>query len=118
MTLPDTTLPGTAPSGTAGAVRLMKEEAVRRLAGRQAVDLDPRAVARHAGVERATADRLFPDRTALLTALVLDAYNSMGESAERAAAAAEGTGADLLERWVAVGRASAPGPWPTPRSTS
>ncbi|RST07056.1 TetR/AcrR family transcriptional regulator [Streptomyces sp. WAC07149] len=80
----------------------MKEEAVRRLAGRQAVDLDPRAVARHAGVERATADRLFPDRTALLTALVLDAYNSMGESAERAAAAAEGTGADLLERWVAV----------------
>lgn len=84
------------------SVRRMKAEAVRRLADRQFVDLDTQAVARGAGLEPAAAQQLFPDEEALLTALILDAYHGMGESAENAEAAAGAAGAGLLDRWTAI----------------
>jgi AcrR family transcriptional regulator len=86
------------------SVQRMKAEGIRRLANRQFVDLDPRAVARGIGLDHAPLQQLFPDEEALLTALILDAYHGMGESAEQAAAAAAAAGADLLGRWVAVWR--------------
>ncbi|MDO0924152.1 TetR-like C-terminal domain-containing protein [Streptomyces sp. TG1A-8] len=83
------------------AVLRMKAEAVRRLAARQHVDLDPSGVARDAGLDPVRAEEFFPDRDSLLTTLVLDAYNAMGDSAERAATEAEKAGADRLGRWTA-----------------
>ncbi|MEU3534255.1 TetR-like C-terminal domain-containing protein [Streptomyces murinus] len=83
------------------AVSRLKAEAGGRLAARHRVDLDPAGLARAAGVDPALIEERFPDRDALLTELVLAAYNAMGDSAERAAAEAQKAGAELLSRWVA-----------------
>ncbi|MFJ8781208.1 MULTISPECIES: TetR-like C-terminal domain-containing protein [unclassified Streptomyces] len=82
-------------------VARMKAEAVRRLAARQQADLEPSGVARDTGLDPERPRQLFPDRDSLLTALVLDAYHAMGDSAEKAAAEAEKAGASRLDRWVA-----------------
>ncbi|GHG49221.1 TetR-like C-terminal domain-containing protein [Streptomyces griseocarneus] len=88
--------------GQDALVRRAKEEAVLRLAGRRNVDLDLGAVAGASGIELARLREHFPDEEALLTALILDAYNAMSDSAEAGAARAAAAGAGLLERWVAV----------------
>ncbi|WP_190128026.1 TetR-like C-terminal domain-containing protein [Streptomyces mashuensis] len=80
----------------------VKEEAVRRLALRREVDLDLSAVAEGAGQDLDAVRQRFADEEALLTALVLDAYNAMSDSAEAAAGAAAAGGAGLLERWTAI----------------
>src|SRR4051794_6803764 len=87
--------------GPDAVVAQMKAEAARRLATRWRIDLEPAGVARAAGLDPARAKELFPDRDGLLTALVLDAYHAMGDSAERAAAEAEKAKAGRLGRWVA-----------------
>ncbi|MFF0014491.1 TetR-like C-terminal domain-containing protein [Streptomyces sp. NPDC005374] len=87
--------------GADAAVTRMKAEAISRLATRQNVDLEPSRLARDAGLDPARTEGLFPDRDSLLTALVLDAYRGMGDSAERAEAEAEKAGAGRLGRWVA-----------------
>src|SRR5256714_2079201 len=63
-----------------------------------------RAVARDMGMVSSALYRYFASRDELLTALILDAYNAMGEAAERAdAGVTERT--DLAGRWFAVARA-------------
>jgi AcrR family transcriptional regulator len=65
-------------------------------------DLSLRAVARELGVVSSAVYRYFASRDELLTALILDGYNSLGEEVERAEAAAPRH--DLSGRWYAAGR--------------
>ncbi|MDH6611909.1 AcrR family transcriptional regulator [Streptomyces sp. SAI-208] len=78
----------------------IKDEARRQLAAEGASKLSLRAVARELGMVSSALYRYFPSRDDLLTALIIDAYDSLGESAERAHGAVEA--AAPLERWVAV----------------
>jgi AcrR family transcriptional regulator len=66
-------------------------------------NLSLRAVARDIGVVSSALYRYFGSRDELLTALIIDAYNALGEAAERADAATPRT--DLYGRWMAVGNA-------------
>ncbi|MDQ0912763.1 AcrR family transcriptional regulator [Streptomyces canus] len=78
----------------------IKDEARRQLAAEGAAKLSLRAVARELGMVSSALYRYFPSRDDLLTALIIDAYDSLGESAERAHEAVAGAGP--LERWVTV----------------
>ncbi|MEV6614706.1 TetR/AcrR family transcriptional regulator [Streptomyces sp. NPDC051051] len=78
----------------------IKEEARRRLAAEGAAKLSLRAVARELGMVSSALYRYFPSRDDLLTALIIDAYDSLGESAETAHSAV--ADADPVRRWVAV----------------
>lgn len=97
----------------------IKDEARKQLAAEGASKLSLRAVARELGMVSSALYRYFPSRDELLTALIIDAYDSVGEAAERAhrtavadgsaparpaapkAVAAARSGAHLA-RWVAV----------------
>ena len=68
--------------------REIKEAARRQLAETGAPQLSLRAVARELGLVSSALYRYFPSRDDLLTALIIDAYDSLGEAAETAAAAA------------------------------
>ncbi|GAA2402509.1 TetR/AcrR family transcriptional regulator [Streptomyces glaucosporus] len=81
----------------------IKEEARRQLAREGAARLSLRAVARELGVVSSALYRYFPNRDELLTALILDAYDAIGSTAERALAAADGD--RPVARWRAVCRA-------------
>ena len=80
---------------------------IKRIARRHlAVDgpnLSLRAVARDLGVVSSAVYRYFASRDDLLTALIIDAYNSLGEATEQAEAAVARD--DLRGRWTAVGLA-------------
>src|SRR5690242_4303759 len=78
----------------------IKDEARRRLAAEGAAKLSLRAVARELGMVSSAVYRYFPSRDDLLTALIIDAYDALGEAAERARDAA--SGAPPLARWSAV----------------
>jgi AcrR family transcriptional regulator len=80
--------------------REIKEAARRQLAETGAPQLSLRAVARELGLVSSALYRYFPSRDDLLTALIIDAYDSIGEAAE-AAAAANGT-AGPRSGWRAV----------------
>ncbi|MGW2645941.1 TetR/AcrR family transcriptional regulator [Streptomyces sp. NPDC001393] len=78
----------------------IKEAARRQLAEEGAAKLSLRAVARELGMVSSALYRYFPSRDELLTALIIDAYDSLGEAAEQARdAAAEGA---PVARWTAV----------------
>ncbi|MEU4035557.1 TetR/AcrR family transcriptional regulator [Streptomyces collinus] len=79
----------------------IKDAARRRLAAEGAAKLSLRAVARELGMVSSAVYRYFPSRDDLLTALIIDAYDSLGEAAE-AAHAQTGEGADPVRRWTAV----------------
>jgi AcrR family transcriptional regulator len=81
----------------------IKDEARRQLAADGAAKLSLRAVARELGMVSSALYRYFPSRDDLLTALIVDAYNAVGEAAETALAQA-GTGRPDA-RWTAVCRA-------------
>ncbi|MEH0581197.1 MULTISPECIES: TetR/AcrR family transcriptional regulator [Streptomyces] len=81
----------------------IKDEARRQLASEGAAKLSLRAVARELGMVSSALYRYFPSRDDLLTALIIDAYDSLGESAEAAHAAV--ADAVPVERWIAVGEA-------------
>ncbi|GAA4671875.1 TetR/AcrR family transcriptional regulator [Streptomyces chumphonensis] len=81
----------------------IKEEARRRLAAEGAARLSLRGVARELGMVSSALYRYFPSRDELLTALIIDAYDAVGEAAERALDA--GAGARPVARWTAVCRA-------------
>ncbi|MER7727014.1 TetR/AcrR family transcriptional regulator [Streptomyces sp. NPDC096323] len=70
----------------------IKDEARKQLAAEGASKLSLRAVARELGMVSSALYRYFPSRDELLTALIIDAYDSVGEAAERAhrTAVAEG----------------------------
>ncbi|MGI5452488.1 TetR/AcrR family transcriptional regulator [Streptomyces sp. CA-249302] len=76
----------------------IKDEARRQLAAEGAAKLSLRAVARELGMVSSALYRYFPSRDDLLTALIIDAYNSVGEAAE----AAQHTATAPVQRWVAV----------------
>ncbi|MGV9558398.1 TetR/AcrR family transcriptional regulator [Streptomyces sp. NPDC003401] len=78
----------------------IKEEARRQLAAEGAAKLSLRAVARELGMVSSALYRYFPSRDDLLTALIIDAYDSLGESAETAHSAVADAGP--VRRWVAV----------------
>lgn len=83
----------------------IKVEARRQLAAEGAAKLSLRAVARELGMVSSALYRYFPSRDELLTALIVDAYDSVGEVAENAhrTAAPHGSApAAHLARWVAV----------------
>jgi AcrR family transcriptional regulator len=81
----------------------IKAVARRHLAA-EGANLSLRAVAREVGMVSSAVYRYFGSRDELLTALIIDGYNSMGEAAEKADAAVTDR-ADLLGRWLAVARA-------------
>lgn len=66
----------------------IKEAARRHLAAEGAQQLSLRAVARELGMASSALYRYFPSRDDLLTALIVDAYNAVGERVERAVDAA------------------------------
>jgi AcrR family transcriptional regulator len=70
--------------------REIKEEARRQLAESGAGGLSLRAVARELGMVSSALYRYFPSRDELLTALIIDAYDAVGEAAEQAIAAPGG----------------------------
>ncbi|MFE2066348.1 TetR/AcrR family transcriptional regulator [Streptomyces sp. NPDC059467] len=98
----------TTPQGARARARMevtaaIKDEARRQLAAEGAAKLSLRAVARELGMVSSALYRYFPSRDDLLTALIIDAYDSLGEAAE-AAEAAHAAAADAApaQRWVAV----------------
>ncbi|MFE7174078.1 TetR/AcrR family transcriptional regulator [Streptomyces sp. NPDC057616] len=78
----------------------IKDEARRQLAAEGAAKLSLRAVARELGMVSSALYRYFPSRDDLLTALIIDAYDSVGEAAETALTAAGE--ADPVQRWTTV----------------
>jgi AcrR family transcriptional regulator len=78
----------------------IKRVALEHLA-RDGSALSLRAVARDMGMVSSAIYRYFPSRDELLTALIIDAYNSMGEAVEYADRDVERQDA-YLSRWFAV----------------
>lgn len=78
----------------------IKEEARRQLAESGAAQLSLRAVARELGMVSSALYRYFQSRDDLLTALIIDAYDALGDAADKAHAAVADT--DPLTCWVAV----------------
>jgi AcrR family transcriptional regulator len=76
------------------------EVARRHLARDGAAGLSLRAVAREMGMVSSAIYRYFPSRDDLLTALIIDGYNAVGEAVEKADAACPR--ADHMGRWLAV----------------
>ena len=82
--------------------REIKEAARRQLASEGAPSLSLRAVARELHMASSAVYRYFPSRDALLTALIIDAYESQGAAVE--AAEATGRRGDFAGRWRALCR--------------
>jgi AcrR family transcriptional regulator len=80
----------------------IKATARRHLAEVGAPALSLRAVARELGMVSSAIYRYFESRDALLTALIVDAFDAVGQAAERAVA---GLPDDVLVRWRAVATA-------------
>ncbi|WP_152547120.1 TetR/AcrR family transcriptional regulator [Amycolatopsis orientalis] len=78
--------------------REIKDEARRQLAEVGALGLSLRAVARELGMVSSALYRYFSSREQLLTALIVDAYNAVGEAAE----AADDPEKPSLERWTSI----------------
>ena len=81
----------------------IKAVARRHLAEHGSAALSLRAVAREVGMVSSAVYRYFPSRDDLLTALIVDAYDAVGEAAEQALAARRRSG--VTGRWVAVSKA-------------
>ncbi|WP_319458973.1 TetR/AcrR family transcriptional regulator [Micromonospora sp. RTP1Z1] len=87
----------------AGMIDEIKTVARRHLAT-DGADLSLRAVARDMGMVSSAIYRYFPSRDDLLTALILEAYDALGDAVEAADAAVERH--DLRGRWHAACRAA------------
>jgi AcrR family transcriptional regulator len=81
--------------------REIKDEARRQLAAAGAARLSLRSVARSLGLVSSALYRYYPSRDDLLTALIIDAYDDLGDAAE-----AGEQGADPRSRWLSVCRAT------------
>ncbi len=80
------------------------DAARRQLATDGAAALSLRAVARELGMASSAVYRYFPSREELLTVLIVEAYDALGEAAERAEAVVSRE--DLVGRWRAICRAA------------
>jgi len=78
--------------------------AARRHLATDGANLSLRAIARELGLVSSALYRYFASRDELLTALIVDAYNDMGEAAESADRAITDR-TDTRARWLAVSRA-------------
>ena len=86
------------------------EQVIKTVAGQHLADggaaaLSLRAVARELGMASSALYRYYPSRDALLTALIIDAYDTVGSLAEQADRQAEAAGGGAGARWLAVCRA-------------
>jgi AcrR family transcriptional regulator len=100
-----TTTPGSAFRTARDRARLELTEEIktvgrRHLAEHGASGLSLRAVAREVGMVSSAVYRYFPSRDDLLTALIIDAYDAVGECAEDADATARDRGVDA--RWLSM----------------
>jgi AcrR family transcriptional regulator len=99
---------GDPPTGTGlrARVRAQMVEEIKTVARRhlasEGANLSLRAVARDLGMVSSAVYRYFASRDDLLTALIIDGYNSLGEAVEEAEAAAPRK--DLTARFLATGR--------------
>ena len=84
--------------------REIKETARRQLAEHGFAGLSLRAVARELGMVSSAMYRYFPSRDDLLTALIIDAYDSMSGAVAAAESAVRRR--NLLGRWLAVAGAT------------
>ncbi len=80
----------------------IKESGRRQLAEVGAAALSLRAVARDVGMVSSAVYRYFPSRDDLLTALIVDAYDAVGQVAETAV---ERSRPEVAARWLALARA-------------
>jgi AcrR family transcriptional regulator len=80
----------------------IKDTARRQLAEVGSSALSLRAVARELGMVSSAVYRYFPSRDALLTALIIDAYESVAVLAEDSATDKRG---DITARWLRIARA-------------
>jgi AcrR family transcriptional regulator len=76
-------------------------EARRQLAVEGAAALSLRAVTRHLGMASSAVYRYFPSRDDLITALIVEAYDALGDVAEAAVA----TAGPAVDRWRRLCRA-------------
>jgi len=81
----------------------IKAVARRQLTEEGVGALSLRAVARELGMVSSAVYRYFPSRDELLTALIIDTYDAVGQAAEVAEAAVDRS--DLIGRWMASCRA-------------
>lgn len=81
----------------------IKQIARRQLAEQGSAALSLRAVARELGMVSSAVYRYFPSRDDLLTALIIDAYDAVGDALEQADAGRRRS--DHLGRWLAMARA-------------
>jgi AcrR family transcriptional regulator len=81
----------------------IKRIAREQLAAQGGAALSLRAIARELGIVSSAMYRYVPSRDELLTMLIEDAYNAVGEAAE--AADGRQDRADLVGRWKAIGTA-------------
>jgi len=95
---PDTPIQGARARARAEVRAAILTTASEHLAEGGAASLSLRAVARDLGMVSSAVYRYFSSRDELLTALIIEAYDSLGEYAERAAAAS--VGAPPVTRWV------------------
>lgn len=84
--------------------REIKASARRQIAEVGASALSLRAVSRELGMVSSALYRYFPSRDALLTALIVDAFDAVGEVAEQVEAERPAA-AGFTRRWVALGTA-------------
>ena len=84
----------------ANVTAAIKDAARNRVAVEGAAKLSVRAVARDVGMVSSAVYRYFPTRDDLLTALIIDAYDALGEAVERADAAIDAD--DIRTRWRAM----------------
>ncbi|MGI8756077.1 MAG: TetR/AcrR family transcriptional regulator [Acidimicrobiales bacterium] len=101
--------PVSASTGARARVRAELTTEIKELARRHIAEHGPdglslRAVARDLGLVSSALYRYFPSRDDLLTALIVDAYSSIGEAAEVAESSVRRS--DLMGRWLAATRAT------------
>ncbi len=78
----------------------IRDAAVEQLAARRTVKLAPSTLATASSQDPDKIRRAFPDSNAVLSALVLGAYNDMSDAAEAAIV----PGDSPLQRWIAISR--------------
>lgn len=87
----------------AQTVNDIKRMAREQLSTEGSAGLSLRAIARQLGIVSSAVYRYVPSRDELLTMLIEDAYNSLGDAAETADRRCRR--GDLAKRWMAIGRA-------------
>src|SRR3954471_8509046 len=89
-------------AGVRARVRAEMTEEIKTVARRHlatdGANLSLRAVARDIGLASSAVYRYFASRDELLTALIINAYDSVGAAAEQAAEGVD----DPLDRWLAL----------------